>query len=328
MLINRYMDKKLTIVITTYNRKDQLLGVMQSLENQGLYDYYNIIVSNNVSNYDVDKWFDDKLTPAFRKIVSVYNRPYNVGGDVNISFTFQLVKTQWMWLLSDDDITVPESIRTILEDIEERSETCWLKYSIEGEKYKKFEDREINNLIDLFNYFSLKPHHYGELNFQSNNVFNLELLKNYIGFAPLYASTCLSQLFPALFAIKTEGKPMLLRPKALIYHGTGEISYNLLYAYMNVGNVLYSKLNLNKDEIKAFKKLISRSYDNFHHLSALMKVDNRALRFQCFKKLLIENYYIFSFKGQAFALSFLFFHTFNITTEKIKKIAKMLSIRY
>lgn len=121
---------------------------------------------------------------------------------------------------------------------------------------------------------------------------------------------------------------MLLRPKALVGHGGGKITYNLLYAYLGIGNVLYSKLYLNKEEIKAFKRMVSKSYDIFHHLAALMKVEERALRFQCFKKLWIENYRWFSLKGQAFILSFLFFHIFNIKTDSIKEICDRFSIKY
>src|SRR5574344_1254415 len=101
------MNKKLTIVITTYNRRQPLYEQLHSLEIQGQYDKYSIIVSNNCSDYDVDKWLDEKLSLDFRNIVTVHNRKYNVGSDVNIAFSFQLVETQWMWLLSDDDVTEP-----------------------------------------------------------------------------------------------------------------------------------------------------------------------------------------------------------------------------
>lgn len=86
-------SKQLTVVITTYNRKQPLIEQLQSLERQGRFDDYSIIISNNCSDYDVDVWLDEQLSPEFRKIVSIYNRKYNVGGDINIAFTFQLVDT-------------------------------------------------------------------------------------------------------------------------------------------------------------------------------------------------------------------------------------------
>ena len=154
------------------------------------------------------------------------------------------------------------------------------------------------------------------------------MLHEFIGLAPMYSHTCISQHFPAFFAIKQKGMSVLLRSKALVSHGGSKISYDLLYAYLGIGNVLYSKLYLNKDEINAFKRMVSKSYDNFHHLAALMKVEERTLRYQCYKKLWIENYRWMSFKGLAFAISFHFLHLFNINTNKIKRVCDKLFIKY
>ena len=57
--------KKLTVAITTYNRKEALITQLRSLECQGLYDKYQIMIFNNCSNYDVEGVLKDALSAFY-----------------------------------------------------------------------------------------------------------------------------------------------------------------------------------------------------------------------------------------------------------------------
>lgn len=314
-------EKKLTIVITTYNRKQPLLEQLQSIERQGQYDKYNIIISNNHSNYDVKSWLISQLSGDFMQIINVYDRPYNVGGDVNIAFSFQLVETQWMWLLSDDDVTTQTSISTILHDINENENknVCWIKYSIEGDEFRPYDNKRINSLSSLFNYFSSNKYKGGEFIFMSNNVYNISLLKEYIGYAPKLSNTCFSQLIPPLYAIKYEKMNMLLSSKTLTNYVGNRISYKKIYLYTNFENVLYSELNMDGNEIKSFKKIKLCSISDY--IYELMTIKNKPLRHIFFKKIFISYFSLFSFNGITYIIIYYVFSILNINPQLIKKIA-------
>ena len=89
--------KKLTVLIPTYNRKEPLREQLRSLEVQGLWDEYEIIISDNHSNYDVKEMINESFSADFVKIIRIERRSCNVGGDLNVSLSFQLPTTEWMW---------------------------------------------------------------------------------------------------------------------------------------------------------------------------------------------------------------------------------------
>ena len=297
-------NKKLTIVITTYNRKQSLYKQLHSLEIQGLYDKYSVIVSNNCSDYDVDKWLDEKLSSDFRNIVTVHSHKYNMGGDINIALSFQLAETEWMWLLSDDDITEPNSISQIIGDINSNNEVCWIKYSIAGE-YIPYDDLRIYKPVDFFNYFSSNGFGMGQMIFMSNNVYHIDKIRTYIGEAPKYADTCMSQLIPPLLTMKNSQVPMLLSSKSICNYVGGKISYALLFAVIRVKNLLYYDFKPNDEEVTAIKSLKYTSPRMC--IGLLSSIATRKRRYMIFKKLFVDYFSFTSLRGWVFIIYYLLY---------------------
>ncbi len=275
------MDKKLTVVITTYNRKQPLIEQLQSLERQGLYDQYRIIVSNNCSDYDVEASLKEALSPEFMEIVTVYNRKYNVGGDCNIALSFQLVDTEWMWLLSDDDLTMPGSVKTVLDDVDNYPDVCWLKYSISG-GFKLFDDKRCDNLVDVFETCMQKNGHgFGEFIFMANNVYHMPLIKKHIGDVLALAMTCIPHDIAPMFAVKYEHQPMMFRSAVLTNYVVGRVSYTPLYALSNFVNIFTTKFEFSPEEFDAYRLLSDQSSGLVY---ALFDIRNRKIRHQYFLK--------------------------------------------
>ena len=65
------MEKILTIAIPTFNRKEELLKVLKAIESQGYYEYYEIIISNNKSDYNVNEWIEQNFKGTFLKLVMI-----------------------------------------------------------------------------------------------------------------------------------------------------------------------------------------------------------------------------------------------------------------
>ena len=308
--------KKLTVAITTYNRKEALITQLKSLECQGLYDQYQIMVFNNNSNYDVVEALKEELTPNFFNIITVNNRKYNVGGDCNIALSFLQVETPWMWLLSDDDVTTPTSLATVLEDTEKYSDVCWLKYSIDG--FAKFQDKKVGNLEELFDSFRTDGHIWGEFVFMSNNVYNLTNLEKVRGNILYWTMTCFSQIMGPLMAIKNDNQVMAFRSVSLTNYEAGRISYKLHYAYLNFPHMLNASFELSKKELVAFQKMFRIGV--LELILSLFEVDNSAMRYEFYKQYRIFYLSDNLFKRIEYTMAFQILHHLNFTHEKIRRL--------
>lgn len=310
------MNKRLTVAITTFNRRESLLIQLKSLEKQGHFDEYQIIIFNNCSNYNVEDALYSELSSEFMNIITVHNRRFNVGGDCNIALTFLQVETSWMWLLSDDDVTMPGSIETVLQDIEKYKDACWLKYSISG--FPMFRDIKVNNLVDLFDSFRSESHEWGEFVFMSNNVYNLNKLANVRGNILYWAMTCYSQVMGPIMAIKLEHQSMILRSFALTNYEAGRISYKLHYAYLNFPHILNSSFEMSKQELNSLRKMFKICPNAL--LLSLFEVDNKSMRYEFFKQYRL--FYIFNCKMSKiyFVFSFYLFHMLNFNCMDLKRL--------
>lgn len=316
------MEKKLTVVITTYNREQPLIEQLQSLEKQGLYDKYKIIVSNNCSNYDVEASLKKALSPAFMDIVTVYNRKYNVGGDCNIALSFQLVDTEWMWILSDDDITNPGSIQTVLEDAEKYKDVCWLKYSISG-GFKPFEDKRCTSLVEVFDTCNRKNgHSHGEFVFMSNNVYHMPLIEKHIGDVLSLSMTCCPHDVAPMFAVKYEHQPMMFRSFALTNYVAGRISYSVHYAYNNFLNIITSTFKMSSEELRAYRNLTDFSCQAL--LLSLFEVEESAVRHQYYLRFM--NFYKWKNPVCKLACRFIYYplHYANCNKKDIIEIGRKI----
>lgn len=295
------MEKILTIAIPTFNRKEELLKVLKAIESQGYYEYYEIIISNNKSDYNVNEWIEQNFKGTFLKLIKIHNNEYNVGGDINIASIFQLVRTKWMWLSSDDDLATPNAIALILEDIQHFADKCWIKYSIKN--LPTFPDKECKTIEDTFSLFHSKKYWFGFLIFIGNNVYNMDAIRDYIGELPLRASTSISQLCAPLKAIKYKGIPMVYRSVNICEYNNGNRSYPNIYAYLNFPNILYVGLFTTKSEVYSFKRMQCTSLQNY--LRSLFLVKNRTLRWEYFKRIFIAHFSIFSIKGFLFFMGYI-----------------------
>ena len=289
--------KNLTVVIPTYNRKEPLREQLKSLEKQGHYDDYEIIISDNHSNYDVEEMINQSFQASFTSIITVFKRPCNVGGDMNVSLCFQLPTTEWMWLLSDDDISENNSIETILNDINahQTDDVCWIKYSISG-GFAPNREEYCNNLVDTFNYYSRVKKNTGELVFVSNNVYRMTYLEKYLTDVCIFSDTCMSQALLPLLAIKKDTKQVLFSPHAITNWVPGRGTWAPIWAYLRFGNFLsITSISLDKNEIKAFKKM--PFWGDRALINSLASETKSSQRNIYFKKIFISHYDLISLRS-------------------------------
>ncbi len=303
------MDKLLTVVIPTYNRKQQLLETLRSFEIQREFDRYKIIISNNCSNYDVGEWVTQNFSKEFIDIINIYNRKYNIGGDLNIASTHQLCQSKWMWLMSDDDIVMPDSLQIVLNDIHEMSEIALIKYSIAG--FPPLQDKLCNTFNEVLEAF-IAPNvqaGYGQFVFMSNNVINIERVNAYIGEASFYANTSITQLIPSIFAIKKDNSAWRISSKRITNYNDGRSTYANFYIKINFVNIQLIDIDFSEDEIKKIKKMFAGFGGFKNDFKTLVAIKSRSKRRLLFYHFWIGNFSLFSIKGILF---FIYYHVKSI----------------
>ena len=207
------MTVKLTIGIPTYNRKLRLLTQLESIFKQNLANVEEIIIVDNCSNYDVGA-----LVSEFKsnKIRLVHN-PFNLKSATNILSPFLYCKTEWMWLLSDDDETVENSISEIINSIESADETTgMIKFAIDG-RYPVQREAIANSLEEYIDYYyEDKPIRSGEAVFMSTNVYNINILKNYLSYAFEYSYTQIGFLIPVIKGLNDREISVVFSNKSIV----------------------------------------------------------------------------------------------------------------
>ena len=311
--------KNLTLIITTYNRKVPLIKMLKSIENQGHYDDFKLIISNNSSDYNVEEWVKQNVSDSFFEIVEFYNRPFNIGGDLNIAFTFQLCQTKWMWLLSDDDYLSEGAIDVVLRDIYNNSEVATLKYSIVG--FSPNIDYSINTIDGFLDYYLKSNQSSGEMIFMSNNVFNLEKVGKYIGYAPMSAHTYMSQMVPTFLSLMRENSKVVFKPDAIINYYFSGSSYNSSKAEAGFFNIV-TFLDLNRSQAIKIKKIFKQR-NQIGILIHLEKENNRYIKRLLYRKIFESFYSYFNIKDLMF---WILFNICDITKLKLKKIQEFYKL--
>lgn len=192
------MDKKvITIVIPTYNRRERLLRQLESLQIQGQVNSYYLVVLDNCSDYDVNKAIcEHGFKDEFYSNIEIVSRPLNTRMGYNLAGTLLYAKTKWLWLVSDDDISVNDSITNVVSYALNYPDASLIKFQF---TYRNtFSDIHIHSIKDLE---AIYHKHYftpGDLFYLGNNLINTAKLQDYLGDAFEHSSHLIPFVMPAL----------------------------------------------------------------------------------------------------------------------------------
>ena len=194
-------NKCLSIAIPTYNRKDALLRLLKGIEALDCSPLYEIIISDNCSNYDIESALKENLSPDFLSICRLVKNKVTIGSSGNIRNQYLLCQTKWLWLIGDDDEVEPDCLKYILNDIISDPDCALFRYSISYDVHGRYgknveDDITMNSIQDFINYYHYGTKSKGNMVFMSNNVFNMEKLAPYVYYSFMF-STPINPLIPA-----------------------------------------------------------------------------------------------------------------------------------
>jgi len=326
------IETQLTIVIPTYNRRERLLNQLKSIFKQPEYCQIHIIILDNCSNYDILNELNKNFVEIELSCVEVIQRTYNIGMVGNVSTSFMYCKTKWMWLLSDDDETTDNSLKVLLMNIKENSNIALFKYSIVNFIHE--EDKLISNIDELISYYISGKHSSGGLIFMSNNVFNMELLNPYLGYANVYSYTYIPHLIPVIAGLANKKIKIKFCSERIVKYIAPDINskWSFLPVLLGVSSFVDIDFGLKKEQQRLLCTLIARNFPQTMFISALLNINDRWKRKIIYNKVFNS---LYKFKDQNcwfFYFIFYFIHysridmVFNVV-EFGKKIEKKIKKR-
>lgn len=241
----------LTIVITTFNRSQRLFDQLKSIFGQKNFIDVRIIISDNCSDYDVEGFLKSSFTDLELSKVSLVINPCNIGMVGNISSAFLLPKTKWMWLISDDDETTPESIKTIFGDINLHPDVLALKYTdIDNNRNNYYVDRKLKTIPEFLDFCTEINLEIGNFIFMSNGVYNMEKINPYLKYIFTHSYSYFPHIIPFLLGLDGRQEVVFFH-KSIVKYKSPEIptsSDYLVSIYVGAMTVLDLPLSIVKND--------------------------------------------------------------------------------
>lgn len=204
----------LSIYIPTYNRKERLLNQLNSLLSQSLSNEIEIFILNNHSDYDVAEAIRNKFGDEKARNIKIINNRSNLGLSLNIALPFYYCKTKWLWILSDDDQSRPDSLSIVKKDIKRYDGYTCIKYSLPN--MSQHNDVEFSSLVDLIEYYERKDKDVGEFIFISNNIYNVEKLEPFIGNIIGYSYNAIAGILPYAYSLDAGNGKVFMRQDVIV----------------------------------------------------------------------------------------------------------------
>jgi glycosyltransferase involved in cell wall biosynthesis len=197
----------LSIVIPTYNRLPQLKTTLSLLAPQITEDVAIVILDNASTPAVTEEALHFGISlPGHIKI---RRNKYNIGGNANLVKSLEVCDSPYVWVLGDDDIPAPDSIRSIMNAIAESPESVAYSFKFTSQRVASSTCVELNGLVDA-------DYDWGELVFISNNVYNRGILMQYLEFGYEYAYSWMPLVAILLKALQQPGRTIHLSPHRLI----------------------------------------------------------------------------------------------------------------
>lgn len=269
------LERKLSIVIPTYNRRGSLLCLLKRIYQQESSNRVEIVVCDNHSDYDVEIAVEEELSSYRTDNLHIFKNTVNIGMCANLSLLFFRCKTEWMWTLSDDDVIVDGAIDIVLKDIEVFNEYGLLKYSRKGHEFD--ENQTIRSINDLINYFGSRKDASGDLIFLSNNVYNMNRIMPYFDNTLSNCNTAIGHLIPVLNMLNKKGGGMrvLRTPIVDFYLAPSSATWNFLSVTLGVSTLIYLPFELTQKDYFRLLKVITGNFSHFLVIDGCLSIKDR-----------------------------------------------------
>jgi abequosyltransferase len=170
---------RLTIAIPTFDRQEQLARVVIALLPQ-IAEPACLLIVDNCSGYDAQAVIEPLLNGA--ENVRFVRNVANVGMGANILRCFELAESEWIWILGDDDVPLPDAVVTITQEIERNADAAFINFaSSHAQRLVDWKATSIDEFVEKQDFF-------GGILFISSSVYSVENFRQVIqyGYRAIY----------------------------------------------------------------------------------------------------------------------------------------------
>lgn len=202
----------LTIAIPTYNRKKYLIKNLNFLISNSNSLIEILVIQNNS---DKDNLININEYKNFKNI-KIINNEYNIGANLNILKCIELSKSDWVWVLGDDDEPNINSLKNIIYDLQtliDREIFC-INYSTSIHLHNK--SIILEDLNNFFICLNKQKSACSNILFISANIFNVREIKKNISFGHTYSESYAPHLAILFATIYKNKKKVMLSEKYII----------------------------------------------------------------------------------------------------------------
>ena len=182
----------LTVVIPTYNRPEHLKTLVDLLLPQRDLRWKLLIVDNH------------STTPVRNIVpsdVEVFRNPVNIGPAGNYPRCFEMMTTEWVWMIGDDDLVDPDAVDRVLSMIALYPDAAIVNFGAHGET----DGRAAAIVCTGFDGFLTNTDSVTKALWMSGNVYRRSAYWPYIDVAYRYANTCSSHFVLLMMALLKGG---------------------------------------------------------------------------------------------------------------------------
>jgi glycosyltransferase involved in cell wall biosynthesis len=119
---------RLTIAIPTYNRNETLKNTIQHLLPQITPDC-RLVISDNHSPVPIEETLAPVLSQYPNVDLQIIRNRFNIGAAANILRCFEYCYSDWLWILGDDDIVLPDAVNTVFNTISGNESAAFISFS-------------------------------------------------------------------------------------------------------------------------------------------------------------------------------------------------------
>jgi glycosyltransferase involved in cell wall biosynthesis len=249
----------LTIAIPTFNRNAILLENLKHLLPQ-LTKHVDILIIDNCSDVDVENYL--KQNKIFDNRIKIVRNTVNIGGNANILRCIEHCKSDYIWILGDDDFPLPDALKKIKTFLA-YGDAIWINFHSNDFQPKRISEVKVCSMVDFFNH--LKS--INELVFISNNIYKTSYIKKGLSEAYLNMHMMAPHLISMLYGIfKTQpiGNYYIAREELFLSLSNNKdktTSWSLFRVF--IGTTSIFQLPVSKDISKELMRLLRGARKNW-----------------------------------------------------------------
>lgn len=199
------MSATLTIAIPTYNRPVELsrlvstiLDQVEALEEP---EAIHLLIIDNHSAQPVAASLPPRALGS--PIVEVVTNRVNIGGSANLLRCFELCRSEWLWIIGDDDRLAAGGLRRAVEAVASYPDVAAINFTIS--RYP----RQKTACVTCLGEFLERIDHFDTVVFAANTLYRVECFSPYLKYGYLYASTWAPHI-ATLLKVLEKGAAMML----------------------------------------------------------------------------------------------------------------------